>query len=404
MGALETHEVSKKIDIFFFEDSQSLGSGINTIIKNYSHIIVGISFFTTQLWDIHSLMQQLRKKYKKRITYIAGGPHPTGDPKGTLKLGFDLVVVGEGEKTLIELLEKLISDEDFQKIKGLAFKDEKGTFQSTGKRAFIDLNEYPPFPLKHSKFGALEITRGCPYVCYFCQTPHILGITPRHRAIEIICKYIKIMKERNLTNIRFITPNAFSYGSLDGKSPNIAKLRELLKRIKEIISPTGRIYLGSFPSEVRPEHVNKDTLNLIKEYCANDNIIIGAQSGSQKILDLCHRGHSLEDILNAVKITVEYGLTPNVDFIFGLPHEDKEDIKLTIDLMERLVELGARIHTHSFVPLPQTPFAQEHARKIDKTIRAYIHEMNVRGFAYGDWKKQERLALKISNYLQTGKM
>ncbi len=404
VGALETEKFLEDMDIFFFSNEKEIIDGLNKILNKYEKIIIGISFFTTQLWDIFYLMKDLRKSYNNKQIYIAGGPHPTGDPNGTLKIGFDFVVVGEGEETLIELLKKIRNNGDFKEVKGIAYYNENNEYYYTGKRRPLILDKYPPFPVINSKFGAIEITRGCPHTCYFCQTPYILGTKLRHRSIESISEYVKIMKEKNLTDIRFITPNAFSYGSLDGKTLNLPKLEELLKKIKEIITPKGRIFLGSFPSEVRPEHVNAESIGLIKKYCANDNIIIGAQSGSQKILDICHRGHNVEDIHNAVELTLKNDLKANVDFIFGLPNETDEDIDLTLKLMEDLVQLGARIHTHSFIPLPQTPFAKEDAGKIAESIKEYIKHITSKGLAFGDWNKQERLAIKIAKYLQTRKI
>jgi B12-binding domain/radical SAM domain protein len=338
----------------------------------------------------------------KKIFCIAGGPHPSGDPKGTLRMGFDIVFTGESEESLIEFLRKFINNRDVRSIKGIAYIGDNDKYYHTGKRNPIDLDKYPPFPIKHNKFGAIEITRGCPYICYFCQTPFILGTFPRHRSIESICRYVNMMKERNLTDIRFITPNAFSYGSKDGKTLNLTKLEGLLSNIKEIIAPNGRIFFGSFPSEVRPEHVTSATLDLILNYASNDNIIIGAQSGSQKILDLCHRDHTIEDVYNAVELTLSKKLKANVDFIFGLPGENKEDIRLTINMMKDLSKKGARIHTHSFIPLPQTPFAKKKVGRINKDIEKAVAELIAKGFAFGEWKKQESLAIKIGKYLKTG--
>lgn len=65
-------------------------------------------FLTPQLWDIYRIVGLIREKFKDKILLIAGGPHPTGDPIGTLKIGFDIVVRGEGEETFLELLDKVI--------------------------------------------------------------------------------------------------------------------------------------------------------------------------------------------------------------------------------------------------------------------------------------------------------
>jgi B12-binding domain/radical SAM domain protein len=204
----------------------------------------------------------------------------------------------------------------------------------------------------------------------------------------------------DLTDIRFITPNAFSYGSQDGKNLNLEKLEDLLFNIRKILGSKGRIFLGTFPSEVRPEHVIEETLNLILKYANNDNITIGAQSGSQKLLDSCHRDHTIQDIYNAVDLTLKSNLKINVDFIFGLPEENEEDIKLTIQMMKDLATKGARIHAHSFIPLPQTPYANATVKKIRDLYKKEIKLLTSKGFAFGDWQKQERLAMKIANYMK----
>lgn len=403
VGALETEEYFDNLEVHFISRENGLISELETIIKKHERVIVGISFFTTQLWDTYRIVGKLRERYGNKLLYVTGGPHPTGDPLRALRMGFDIVVRGEGEETLIELLLKIDNDEDYTIVKGIAVIDD-GKYHYTGRRHPINLEKYPPFAAKHNKFGPIEITRGCPFVCYFCQTPHIFGGRQRHRSIENICKYVQIMKNKNLSDIRFITPNAFSYGSPDGKQLNTTKLEELLSNIKEIINPNGRIFIGSFPSEVRPEHVSEETIDLILKYANNDNLIIGAQSGSQRILDLCHRGHTAEDVYDAVGLTLEAGLKANVDFIFGLPGETERDVKLTIKVMSDLVKMGARIHAHTFMPLPQTPFAKAPAGRIDKGIRKMIKELIPKDIIYGDWREQGRIAKKIAKYLRTGKL
>ena len=103
----------------------------------------------------------------------------------------------------------------------------------------------------------------------------------------------------------------------------------------------------------------------------------------------------------AVKLTLKAKLRANVDFIFGLPHETTEDIKLTINVMEDLAKMGARIHAHSFMPLPMTPFAREPARRLDERIQESLKSSILGSSVFGEWKKQEELALKIARFLQT---
>jgi B12-binding domain/radical SAM domain protein len=404
IAAIETDHRLDDIEIYFIRGFENLYNKLEEIIDSHTITILGISFFTTQLWEISDLIKSLRDKYKNKVMFIAGGSHPTGDPDGTLKMGFDLVVRGEGEETLIEILKKVKNDESLNEIEGIGYFGKDDALILTKKRKWIDLNKYPPLPSKHVKYGAIEITRGCPYACYFCQTPYIFGTAPRHRSIKSICDAVRIMKEYEKTDIRFITPNAFSYGSQDGKTLNLPAIEQLLINIKEIIEPEGRIYFGSFPSEVRPEHVTEETLGLVLKYAANDNIVIGAQSGSQKILNSCNRGHSVDDVYNAVKLTIKAGLIAIVDFIFSLPNETDEDVNFTINFMKELSDVGAKINIHTFMPLPLTVFANETVKEINEKTKKIISELNSKGLVYGDWRKQEKIAKNIASYFKFKKL
>ncbi len=404
LGALEKEDFVKKISIYFFKDKKTLLKGLTELTERFNKVIIAFSFFTTQLWDIAETINTIQKTFsskRKNLILIAGGPHPTGDVRGVLKLGFDFVFVGEAEKSFPEFLETLQNNGDFSEIKGIAYFNEKGEYIYTGRSQEIDLNFYPPFSLKLNRINPIEITRGCPFGCYYCQTPRIFGKKVRHRSIEVVLKYVELLLERGIRDFRFITPNAFSYGSFDGKTLNLSELEDFLKTLYKLVkSKGGRIFFGSFPSEVRPEHVTKETVALVKKYADNDNLVIGAQSGSEKILKLCKRGHTVEDVYRAVKLTLKAGLKAKVDFIFGLPGEEKEDIKATIKVMEDLAKMGAIIHAHTFMPLPQTPFAYKKPGKIDPELLKTINKLLGKGLLFGDWKAQEKLAEKIYRYFQ----
>ncbi|TKJ18318.1 MAG: B12-binding domain-containing radical SAM protein, partial [Promethearchaeota archaeon Loki_b31] len=94
IGAIETERGLDDVKIYFIRGHENLINELEKIIQNHQKVVVGISFFTTQLWEILDLIKILQKKYNQRVLFIAGGPHPTGDPEGTLEMGFDLVVKG----------------------------------------------------------------------------------------------------------------------------------------------------------------------------------------------------------------------------------------------------------------------------------------------------------------------
>ena len=401
LGALE-RDLSiglKAFKFFFPRKEEELISFVKELSERYE-IFLFLSFFTPQYWEVKELLQKIKNlKLKNRVFLIAGGPHATGLPRKTLEMGFDYVFVGEGEETLLEFLKGLLKEEYFPKIKGLAyFKGEE--FIYTGKARPVDLSNYPPFSLKFSLIGPMEITRGCPFTCKYCQTPCIFGTKVRHRSLEQILFYAEALLRRGIRDLRFITPNAFSYGSPDGKTLNLEGVKTLLEELYKLVKPyQGRLFFGSFPSEVRPEHVTEETVQLVKRYCANDNLVIGAQTGSERMLEYLQRGHTVEDVRRAVKITLKAGLKAKVDFIFGLPGEKEEDIRATLFLMEELARMGAIIHAHTFMPLPQTPFMKKPAGKISKEIFDFIKKFLPKGQVFGEWEKQMILAERISKEL-----
>jgi radical SAM superfamily enzyme YgiQ (UPF0313 family) len=83
------------------------------------------------------------------------------------------------------------------------------------------------------------------------------------------------------------------------------------------------------------------------------------------------------------------GLKPHVDFIFGLPGETAEELRDTMELIRELVTLGALIHAHTFMPLPQTGFAAEPPGRISPRLRSAIRELVHAGSLYGDWHWQQ---------------
>lgn len=397
-GSIEIDSRLKDLEIHFIE-LKKLKKEINSLLSNYETLMVAFSFCTPNLIDVANALDQIKSEISTldlhRIKFLAGGPHPSGDIKGTLEIGFEFVVFGEGEETLPNLIWAIAHKKDYKDIKGLSFIEDNQVRRNP-RPNIINLNKYPPFSTKYKRFGAIEISRGCPWVCKYCQTPYLFGGKMRHRNVETIAYHTEIIKSHGLKDLRFVTPDAFAYGS-NGKNVNLYEIEKLLKAVSEIYGKD-HIYFGSFPSEVRPDMVTKDAVDLILQYAANDNLIIGAQSGSQRILDSMHRGHTVGDIYEAVKIVADAGLIPNVDFIFGYPGESKQDREKTLEFIDELIDLGARIHSHTFTPLSGTPLYKTKPGVIDRKTKKVLGLLASQGKQYGSWQQQEHIGKKLITY------
>ncbi|MFZ5797235.1 MAG: TIGR04013 family B12-binding domain/radical SAM domain-containing protein [Thermodesulfobacteriota bacterium] len=405
LGAAESLLFFDTLKIVMPPDPARLRQGVQAATSsNSGPAMVCFSFFTSQLWEIAELVRPLRETFGDRVLLVAGGPHPSGDPEGTLRLGFDLVVRGEGEETFRELLHCLHDGLDYRTIRGIAFLEPDGTCRDNGRRPPIRLDDFPPYSEKCNRFGPIEISRGCPFVCGYCQTPLLHGARVRHRSVDVLLGHVETLARRGLDDIRFITPNAFAYGSPDGRQLNLPALHALLSEVRRVLGGRGRIFFGSFPSEVRPEHVTPETIALVREFADNDNLVFGAQTGSPRMLERCRRAHTIEDVFRAARLTVQAGFAAYVDFIFGLPGEEEEDIRLSIAAMHDLAKIGARVHAHTFMPLPGTAFAGAPPGRVAPRLRRELDMLIARGHAFGEWERQQGEAARIAAYLRAGKV
>jgi B12-binding domain/radical SAM domain protein len=404
LGALGQHETATRYEVRFGDTPESTAEHIQAALATGARVLVLWSFYSP---DAAALAEELKKIREladgPNVTHLAGGVHATAEPVQTLDAGWDMAAIGEGESTLLSLVD---AKGDPTSITGLAYRDATGAVKKTGKAKQRDLNDFPGFALKWDKFNALEITRGCVFSCRFCQTPFMFSARFRHRSIENVRWHVDQMRARGLRDVRFITPTALSYGS-QTEEPNLDAVEELLANCREGIGPNGRVFFGSFPSEIRPEHVSREALRLVKKYCDNNNIIVGAQSGSDRVLGAAKRGHGVEEVKRAARLGIEEGFRINVDMIFGMPGEDQQDVTDSLDLARELADLGARIHAHTFMPLPGTPWRDAPPGDVDPETIREVDRLSRRGALYGHWQKQRdhaaRLAAAAEAYPRPGR-
>jgi B12-binding domain/radical SAM domain protein len=214
----------------------------------------------------------------------------------------------------------------------------------------------------------------------------------RHRSVEVVVEWVRRAMERGYSYLRFVTPNAFAYQSEDnGRTANLDALEHLLREMAQLVGQE-RVYFGTFPSEVGPEMVTPEAVALVRRYCGNDNLLFGAQSGSDKMLRVLRRRHTVADVYQAAEIITAGGLIPIVDVIFGLPGEEVDEVAATVQLMEDLAAMGAVIHTHTFMPLPGTPLEDAPPGRVDPALHPLLDRLASQGHQVGQWRKQEEIA------------
>ncbi|MBL8728226.1 MAG: TIGR04013 family B12-binding domain/radical SAM domain-containing protein [Planctomycetes bacterium] len=394
-GALETDARAAGVPIVFANGVEAVVAALREALAAGHRVLVGWSFYSPDFALLAAELQQVKARIDAaRVLHVAGGVHASAEPEATLRAGFDLVATGDGERLVQDLVHALRTGGEPRAIAGIGWL-EAGVLRRNGRAARTALDEFPPFGPAHDRFGPIEITRGCVYACRFCQTPYFAGASFRHRSVANVRHWARYLVGRGFRDFRFLTPTSMSYGAT-GPEPDLAAVEALLAAVREEIGPQRRLWFGTFPSEVRPEHVTDASLRLLRRWVTNKALILGGQSGSDRVLAASARGHDAATVERATALCLEYGFVPHVDFLFGMPGEAPADVEATLALMDRLVARGAKVHGHTFLPLPGTPFRKAAPGVLTPAMRQRLLAMASKGQLYGQWQQQEVTARELA--------
>jgi len=302
----------------------------NIIIKD-KPAYVGFSWMSPSSEHIIKIIRVI-KNIDKDILIIVGGATPTALVNEAIRLDeIDIAVYGEGEETMLDLLEK----KNLNEIKGIAYKQNKKIMINPPRKPITNLDSLP-FPdydairldKTYPHFGGVFFprrigiiaSRGCPYKCTFCAE-NIVTNESRVRSPKNIVDEVEYLYTRyNIRRFEF-----YDHLFTVNRDRTIKICNEIIKRklkIKWIINS-------------RVDNVDKELLKILK-MAGCYYIIFGIESGNQNILRRIKKDTSIPQIKNAIKMTKKVGLKACGVFIIGLPYENDETIKQTINLAKEL--------------------------------------------------------------------
>jgi B12-binding domain/radical SAM domain protein len=395
-AALDADERTAGLDVRFPRRVADLVEDVRALAQGGALPLVLWSYYSTDAARTEREFARAKAELSGvPALHVVGGVHATAEPASALRAGFDLAVLGEGEATIVAVADALARGADPHGLPGTAHLDG-GRLVRAGRGPRRPLDDFPAFNVRHAQWNAIEITRGCVYACSFCQTPFAFGARFRHRSVPSVREHMRAMRrDGHVGYVRFLSPTALSYGA-EGEAPALERVEELLAGVREEAGPATKVYFGTFPSEVRPEHVTPEALAIVARYADNRTLIVGGQSGSQRVLESTHRGHDVAAVERAVRVAVECGFQPDVDLLLGVPGETPEDRRATLAFAERLVALGARLHSHAFLPLPGTPLSSRAPEPIEEELRRAMVLLESGGKLYGQWRRQIQTGAELA--------
>lgn len=302
-------------------------------IKSLNPDVIGLSAMTINFLNANEIAEGL-KNSGLTVPIILGGPHFTAASVETLKRfsAIDFGVVGEGEVTFSEILQKIASNSSVKGVKGVVWRSCSEGIVTNASRPLIenldmlplpawDLlqnfpNAYPHNALETRRLPAASIitSRGCPYQCTFCDRS-IFGNRVRHHSASYTLNMIRHLRDKYKIKDLMILDDNFLLDKI--------KLFEICNSIIQENMDVKWYCLSHVSS------MTEDRLEKVKE--AGCWIMeVGIESGNEKILRLLKRNTSKTFISNAVNRAKKLGIRVKGNFIFGLPTETLETLEETI--------------------------------------------------------------------------
>lgn len=338
-----------RIRLAINDDNHEVWKECRKVIKRFHPDVVALTAMTSK-FPMVARLAEISKEIFPEVPVIAGGHHASIFGRELLEnRNFDFIVVGEGERTVRELIQAIArNSRDFSGIKGLVYRAENGQIITTSQRPLIenldelpiadrDLIINPGYPPENN----IIISRGCPFNCHYCGAKTIWTRKVRRRSIDNIVSEIEYLFSRNKS--RAVT---FWDDSFTCNRKFISELLPELRKFKGL----------SFSCITRLDLIDAELLAEMKA-AGCSQILFGIESGSDRVLQLIDKKLTVEQIKKQTALVDEAGIAWLGFFLIGYPGERQEDIVKTVAFMKELNASWSEINI--FNPLPGTKIWDE---------------------------------------------
>ena len=328
--------------------------------------LIGVSCMFSQDWPyVRQLIESLKRKFPQ-VPIFAGGEHITAMPKFVLETcpALEYCVLGEGEETLVDLVNHLANSSIIEEVDGLAFRQD-GKVLRTSPRARIRAIDDIPLPAWHLvplenylsnglSYGVnrgrnipMLATRGCPYRCTFCSNPSMWTTKWIARQPELVLDEIEqYIKEYHITNVEFYDLTAIVR-------------KDWIVRFCQLIKERNLQFTWQLPSGTRSEAIDKEVSKLLYQAgCLN--LTYAPESGSAETLKKVKKKINLNRMLSSMKDAIENGVNIKVSIIIGFPNETRYEVWQTLWFLVKMAWVGVHdVAIALFCPYPGSELFQE---------------------------------------------
>jgi anaerobic magnesium-protoporphyrin IX monomethyl ester cyclase len=293
-----------------------------------------------------------RRQFRNQIeTVVLGGPGVSNLGPQILQSfsGVDVVVCGEGEQTLLEVIRELDDGGSLDNVPGVSYRHGRGIRQNPPRDRINDLDQLP-FPAYHhvdlkdyterTDFDRIPLAvlsaRGCPYACTFCDIPGIWRGGIRYRSVSNVIRELEVLKANHGIPRFHVADDTFVY-----EKERVLEFCRLLKAhgLNMPWSCLGRV-----------DRMDEQLLYHLSD--ANcDTIFYGIESGSDEVLEKINKRFTAAEALDVVQQSLQY-MKVHVSLMWGFPFESIDDLYDTVVTLLAMHHMGAEPHLNLLVPLP----------------------------------------------------
>ncbi|MHB8279958.1 MAG: B12-binding domain-containing radical SAM protein [Candidatus Humimicrobiaceae bacterium] len=318
--------------------------------------LVGISSITSTSTRSYKLINEI-KKINPDVPIVMGGAHSTFMPEEVIENGSDYAVRGEGERTILELIDAIEGKINFEDVKGLSFKKNGNFIHNEDRELIENLDEipYPDWSLleNHEEINYMPIqtSRGCPYNCKFCSVIKVFGRKYRFRSVDSVIAEIKyLLKIFEGTKAKRI----FFYD--DNFSANRKRVKSLLNKILD-----QKINMPTWFSQDRLDISEDEELVELMAKAGCKRIMAGIESINPKTLQEYNKGQKVEGIKEAISVLHKHGIGVHGMFVLGGENDDIDSIKKTMSfIIENKIDT---VQIMMLIPFPGTEIYNEYKQQ-----------------------------------------
>lgn len=328
---------------------------IAALIQSHHVELLGVSVMPgPQMVAAMNSCKNIRRQFPK-VPVVWGGYFPSIYTDATLNAKYvDYAVRGQGEQTLLELIEVVRGQRDISTVAGVSYKDAFGLHRSNPERTMLGPDDFPWSPFKSipveqylrpSYFGkrtaAHQASIGCPFKCRFCGIGPAFGNRQKMESparTEAILRHL--VDEYQIDGVQFYDMNFFL------REDHTRELMERLIPLKLQWWCEGRVDIMSRYSDSTYELIRKAGCKMI---------FFGAESGSDWALKEMNKGITTDETLTVARRIRDYGIVPEFSFVVGNPHDPERDTRETLAFVRKIKRLNpsSEIIIQHYTPVPQ---------------------------------------------------